>query len=325
MAMDRIDAMRVFIAALDAGSLAGASRKTGRSAAAVSRAVAFLEAHVGVPLLHRTTRSIKLSEAGERYATACRRILGELEEADRQAAGERSVPKGTLTVSSTVFAGVEILLPVVEEFLRQFPTVAVRLELLERPVSLIEEGIDLALRLAQLPDSTLVAHRIGEVRRVVVAAPAYLDAHPPILVPSDLSRHAVIAMTHMGAESWSFPPQSGSSVPQVVPLSPRLVVNNARAAIASALQGGGPTRLLSYHVAQEIRQDALRVVLADAEPAPIPVHLVSPQGRLSVPKVRAFVDFALPRLRDLFTRLGEDAAAGPRSTIRTRRGRVSAE
>lgn len=322
--MDRIDAMQVFIAALDAGSLAGASRKTGRSAAAVSRAVAFLEAHVGVPLLHRTTRSLKLSEAGERYAFACRRILAELEEAERQAAGERSVPRGTLTISSTVFAGVEILRPIVDEFIRQFPGVGVRLELLERPVSLIEEGVDLALRLAHLPDSTLVAHRIGDVRKVVVASPGYLDAHPPLRVPADLARHAVVAMTHMGADSWSFPPPQGSSVPLSVPLSPRLVVNSARAAIASAVEGIGLTRLLSYHVAPEIKKGALRVVLADAEPAPIPVHLVSPQGRLSVPKVRAFVDFALPRLRDIFTRLGDDASTQVPPSIRTRRGRKSA-
>jgi DNA-binding transcriptional LysR family regulator len=323
--MDRIDAMRVFIAALDAGSLAGASRKTGRSAAAVSRAVAFLEAHVGVALLHRTTRSLKLSEAGERYAFACRKILAELDEADRQATEERSAPRGTLTITSTVFAGVEILRPVVDAFIRQFPGVGVRLELLERPVSLIEEGVDLALRLAHLPDSTLVAHRIGDVRKVVVASPGYLEANPPILAPSDLGRHTVVAMTHMGAESWSFPPPQGSSVPLSVPLSPRLVVNSARAAIASAVEGIGPTRLLSYHVAPEIKRGALRVVLSAFEPEPIPVHLVSPQGRLSVPKVRAFVDFALPRLRDVFTRLGDDASMGDRPTIRARRGRVSAE
>lgn len=139
--MDRLDAMKVFIAALDEGSLAGASRKTGRSAAAVSRAIVFLENHVGVPLLHRTTRSIKLSEAGERYASACRKILTDLEEADRQAAGERSVPRGTLTITSTVFTGVEILRPIVDAFMDEYPTVGVRMHMLERPVNLIDEGL----------------------------------------------------------------------------------------------------------------------------------------------------------------------------------------
>lgn len=323
--MDRIDAMKVFIAALDEGSLAGASRKTGRSAAAVSRAVSFLEAHVGVPLLHRTTRSIKLSEAGERYAVACRKILADMEEADRQAAGERSVPRGTLTITSTVFAGVELLRPIVDAFMAEYPTVSVRMHLLERPVNLIDEGMDLALRLAHLPDSTLVAHRVGEIRRIVVASPRYLATHPRIDDPSDLAKHQVIAMTHMGLDSWSFPPQEGSSIPRSVSFTPRLVVNNVRAVIASAVDGHGVTRLLSYHVAPEIKQGALSIVLADAEPGPIPVHLVSPYGRLSVPKVRAFVDFALPRLRVLFTRLGKEASTQPKPAIPPRRGRMSAE
>lgn len=301
--MDRIDAMKVFIAALDEGSLAGASRRTGRSAAAVSRAVAFLEAHVGVPLLHRTTRSIKLSEAGERYAAACRKVLADLDEADRQAAGERSVPRGTLTITSTVFSGVEILRPIVDAFMDEHPTVNVRMHLLERPVNLIDEGMDLALRITHLADSTLVAQRIGEVRRVVVAAPRYLDSHPRIDEPSDLAKHPIIAMAHMGQDSWSFPPLEGSAVPRSVSFTPRLVVNNVRAAIASAVAGHGVARLFSYHVAPEVADDALRIILADAEPPPIPVSLVSPHGRLAVPKVRAFVDFALPRLRAAYAGL----------------------
>lgn len=316
--MDRIDAMKVFIAALDEGSLAGASRKTGRSAAAVSRAVAFLEAHVGVPLLHRTTRSIKLSEAGERYAAACRKVLLDLEEADRQAAGERSVPRGTLTITSTVFAGVELLRPIVDAFMDEHPTVNVRMHLLERPVNLIDEGMDLALRLTHLADSTLVAHRIGEVRRVLVAAPRYLATHPRIEEIADLAKHQIITTAHMGLDSWSFPPPEGSTIPRSVSFTPRLVVNNVRAAIASAVEGHGIARMLSYHVAPEIEHDALRIILADEEPEPIPVHLVSPFGRLSVPKVRAFVDFATPRLRASFARLttsASPATAPPRGRM----------
>ncbi len=301
--MDRIDAMKVFVAALDEGSLAGASRKTGRSAAAVSRAIAFLEAHVGVPLLHRTTRSIKLSEAGERYAVACRKVLMDLEEADRTAAGERSVPRGTLTITSTVFAGVEILRPIVDAFMAEYPTVGVRMHMLERPVNLIDEGLDLALRITHLADSSLVAHRIGEVRRVVVASPRYLATHPRIEAPADLAKHAIVTLAHMGMDSWSFPPQEGSSVPRSVSFTPRLVINSVRGAISSAVEGHGVTRLLSYHVAPEVRQGALSILLADAEPTMVPVHLVSPYGRLAVPKVRAFVDFALPRLRAKFASL----------------------
>jgi DNA-binding transcriptional LysR family regulator len=323
--MDRIDAMKVFVAALDEGSLAGASRKTGRSAAAVSRAIAFLESHVGVPLLHRTTRSIKLSEAGERYAVACRKLLMDLEEADRSAAGERSVPHGTLSITSTLFAGVEFLRPIVDAFMDEYPTVSIRMHMLERPVNLIDEGMDLALRITHLADSNLVAHRVGEVRKVVVASPRYLATHPHILEPADLAKHQIVAMAHMGLESWSFPALEGSSVPRSVSFTPRLVVNSVRAAVASTVEGHALTRLLSYHVASEISQDLLRIVLADAEPSPIPVHLVSPHGRLAVPKVRAFVDFALPRLRAQFSRLSKEAEVLPEVPAPPRRKKVPAK
>ncbi|MCC8364476.1 LysR family transcriptional regulator [Lysobacter sp. A6] len=303
--MDRIEAMKIFIAALDEGSLAGASRVTGRSAAAVSRAIAALEAHVGVPLLHRTTRSNRLSEAGERYAAACRRVLAELEEADRQVAGERSVPRGTLTITSTVFAGAEVLRPIADAFMDAHPEVAIRLHLLERAVNLVDEGMDLALRISQLADSSLVALPIGEVRRIVIASPAYLDAHDPIEEIADLAKHAIITTPHTGLDSWSFPPAEVSSFPRAVTFAPRLVVNNVRAVITSVVEGHGVSRLLSYHVAPEIAQGALRIVLPNVEPRHVPVHLVAPYGRLSVPKVRAFVDFATPRLRAAFTELAQ--------------------
>jgi DNA-binding transcriptional LysR family regulator len=323
--MDRIDAMKIFIAALDEGSLAGASRKTGRSPAAVSRAVAYLETHIGVPLLHRTTRSIRLSEAGERYATACRKLLLDLEEAERSAAGERSVPRGTLTITAPVVAGVELLRPIVDAFMQEYPTVQVRVYLLDRPVNLIDEGVDLAIRILHLPDSTLVAHQVGEVRRIVVAAPRYLATHPRIVEPADLARHQIIAMTHFGLDSWSFPPVEGSTVPRSVSFTPRLLVNSVRAAAASAVEGHGVTRLFSYHIASEIKAGLLHPVLSDAEHEPIPVHLVSPHGRLSVPKVRAFVDFALPRLRAEFASLANAADVRPEPPIAPKRGRVSAE
>src|SRR5579859_6860273 len=179
--MDRIEAMTVFIAALDEGSLAGAGRRLGKSPAAVSRAIAFLENHVGAELLHRTTRSLRLSEAGERYAAACRRVLTDLEEADIIAASERTAPRGLLTITASPTSGEEILRPIIDAFLDEFPAVSVRLLLLDRPVNLIDEGIDLALRIAHLADSTLIAIRVGEVRRVVVASPRYLATHPRIV------------------------------------------------------------------------------------------------------------------------------------------------
>jgi len=304
--MDRIDAMRVFVSALDTGSLAGAGRRLGRSPAAVSRAIAFLENHVGVQLLHRTTRSIRLSEAGERYAAACRRVLTDLEEADMLAAGERAAPRGLLTLTAPLISGEDVLRPILDAFLDAYPAVSARLLLLGRPVSLVDEGIDAALRIAHLPDSTLVAVRIGEVRRVVAAAPSYLAQHPRIDEPADLARHRVVSMTHFGIDSWSFPPAPGTTTARTVQFAPRLIVNSVRAAVASAAEGHGVTRLFSYHVAEEVRAGRLKIVLGDAEHAPLPVHIITPEGRLSVPKVRAFVDFALPRLKARFARLTPD-------------------
>ncbi|MBO1909332.1 LysR family transcriptional regulator [Microvirga sp. 3-52] len=304
--MDRLDAMKVFVTALDEGSLAGAGRKLRRSPAAVSRAIAFLEEHVGTELLHRTTRSIKLSEAGERYAAACRRVLIDLEEADVMAAGERSAPHGTLTVTATAFAGETILSPIIDAFLDAYPAVSVRLYLLDRFVNLIDEGIDVALRIAHLSDSSLVATRVGEVRRVVAAAPRYLAQNPRITEPADLAKHQIITFADLGIDSWSFPPVNGSSVPHMVNFTPRLIVNSIRGAIVSAVNGRGVTRVLSYHIPQEVRDGSLEIVLKDHEPPPLPVHLIAPHGRLTVPKVRAFVDMALPRLRSHFAATSRD-------------------
>jgi DNA-binding transcriptional LysR family regulator len=304
--MDRIDAMKVFVAILDEGSLAGAGRRLGRSPAAVSRAIAFLEEHTGTALLHRTTRTIRLSEAGERYAAACRRILTDLEEADLLIAHERTAPRGLLTITAPVAAGEDFVRPMIEEFIASYPAVSVRLQLLDRPVSLIDEGIDVALRIAHLSDSTLVAIPVGEIRRVIVAAPDYLAAHPAIAEPGDLAAHRIISMTHFGLDSWSFPPASGSGIPQTVQFVPRFIVNTIRAAVASAVEGHGVTRLFSYHIARQVRDGALEVVLPDSEHAPLPVNLLTPHGRLAVPKVRAFVDFAAPRLRRHFEALSLD-------------------
>ncbi len=306
--MDRIDAMKVFVTAVDEGSLAGASRRLRRSATAVSRALAFLEAHAGAELLHRTTRALKLSEAGERYVVACRRILTDLEEADMLAAGERAAPRGVLSISAPPVSGEEVLRPVIDEYLDLYPAVSVRLLLLDRAVNLVDEGVDMALRIGNLPDSSLIAVSLGgDVRRVVVAAPHYLAAHPRITEPADLARHQIVAFTNFGLESWRFTPAPGSVVPRTVQFAPRFTVNTVRAAIASTLAGRGVTRLYSYHVAEYVRDGRLQIILAGAEHPPLPVHLLAPAGRMSVPKVRAFADFAAPRLRASFARLAAEA------------------
>lgn len=308
--MDRIDAMKVFVAALDEGSLAGAGRLLGRSPAAVSRAIAFLEQQVGAPLLHRTTRAIKLSEIGERYAAACRRILVDLQEAEGVAIGEQAAPRGTLTVTAPPISGEEILRPIIDAFVESFPMVSVNLVLLVRHANLIEEGIDIALRIAELPDSSMTSIRIGgEVRPVVVASPRYLAQHPRIEEPGDLAKHSIIACTDFGRDAWIFPPAKGGSVPRSIQFRPRLIVNSVRAARDAAVGGLGVTRLFTYHVAEKVQDGSLRILLRGAEPPARPVNLLTPQGRTAVPKVRAFLDFAVPRLRAEFARLSAEAVA----------------
>jgi DNA-binding transcriptional LysR family regulator len=255
---------------------------------------------------------------------ACRGVLVDLEEADIAAGGERAAPRGTLTLTAPIITGEDLVRPVVDAFMNDYPTVSVRLLLVDRQVNLIDEGIDVALRIAHLADSNSVAIRLGEVRRVVAASPAYLARHPVINEPADLAKHQIVSMTHFGQDSWSFPPLKNSSVPRTVQFAPRLIVNTVRAAVASAADGNGITRLFSYHIAEQIRDGRLQILLDKDEHPPLPVHLLAPQGRLFVPKVRAFVDYAVPRLKRYFERLSRDARGGA-DPIRSRRGRVSAE
>lgn len=300
--MDQLYAMRTFIAALDAGSLSGAGRQLGRSPAAVSRALDFLEGHVGVQLLHRTTRTLRLSEAGERYAAACRRLLSDLEEADLAAAGEGAAPRGLLTLTGPLVSGARVLRPVLDQFLDAFPAVKAKLLLLDRHVNLVDEGVDVGLRIAHLPDSSLIALRVGEVRRVVCAAPAYLKGRAPIRGLEDLPGQDCICMTAFGQDVWSFQTPDGQQ--RQIRMQPRLIVNTVEAAVDSAIEGRGLIRVFSYQVAEEIAEGRLVPVLPDADASAWPVHLITPEGRLAVPKVRAFVDYALPRLKVEFGRMG---------------------
>lgn len=302
--MDRLDAMKVFLATIDEGSLVGAGRRLKRSPATVSRTIASLEAHVGVPLLHRTTRLMRPSPAGERFAEASRRILAQVEEAELLALDERSGPQGRLTLSAPLMGGEEILRATVNSFLARYPAISIRLLLLDRSVNLINDGVDLALCVGELPDSSRIAIRLdGDIRRVIVASPQYLALHSPIVEPADLAQHQIIAVPSFGLDSWVFPPAPGSVVSRTVAFSPRIVVNSVAMAVASACEDMGVTRLYGHHVARSIRERALQIVLPQAEPAPVPVHLVGQQCRIHVPKVRAFLDFAVPRLRAEFARL----------------------
>ncbi|HLZ67168.1 MAG TPA: LysR substrate-binding domain-containing protein [Aliidongia sp.] len=296
--IDRLDAMRVFVTALNEGSLARAGQRLSRSPAAITRALAALESQIGAQLLHRTPRRLQLTEAGERYAAVCRHVLAELDEAELSVAGERAAPHGVLTVTAPVMFGTRILRPIVGEFLKKHPAVQIRYLLLNRITNLVDEGIDVALRIAVLQDSTLIARRVGEVRRVLCASPRYLAEHGvPQTIP-DLANHACIAIEPTSAEDiWSFPPPPGRKMARTVRVRPRLMVNADEAAVSAAVDGEGIVRILSYKIQQEVQEGSLVLLLRDDEPPPVPVHLVASEHRLALTKVRAFMDFASERLR----------------------------
>lgn len=293
--MNRLESMSILIAVVDAGSLSAAARGLGMPLATVSRKVGELEAHLKTRLLHRTTRQLSLTEAGSAYVASCRRILDDIGEAERTATGEYATPKGELVLTAPVVFGRLHVLPVVAEFLARYPDIDISLVLTDRVVHLMDEHADVALRIGNLPDSSLMASRIGTVRRVICASPDYLAAHGEPKQPRELAGHACITFEVLASRrAWEF--GEGRAV-QSVPIRSRLAVNTAEAAISAAVLGVGFVRVLSYQVAQALQDDALRVVLDAFEAAPLPVNLVH-KGQTPLPlKLRAFLDFAAPRLR----------------------------
>lgn len=294
--MDQLAAMRVFQAIADHGGFTTAARRLHMSPSKATRVVAALERHLGTTLLRRSTRAVSLTEPGRTYLAACRRLLGEIEEADRDAAGEALQARGLLTITAPVQFGRLHVAPVVFEFLDAYPEVRPSLQLLDRAMNLVEEGIDLAVRIGRLPDSSLVTTSLGEVRRVLCASPAYLSARGEPHTLDELGGHELIEMTGMAAfgHVWSFE-RNGRALDLRV--TPRLSVNQTDVAVAAALAGRGLTLLLSYQVAEHLRRGRLRAVLTGYEPPPIPVNLVQPAARPPSAKVCAFVDFAAGRLR----------------------------
>ncbi len=293
--MDRFEAMSVLLAAVDAGSLSAASRQLGLPLTTVSRKVLDLEAHLKTRLLIRSSRRVTLTDAGQSYVAACRRILEEVGEAERAAAGEYSRPKGDLLITAPIVFGRLHVLPIVAGFLKAYPDINVRMMLADRVINLTEEHIDVALRIGELPDSSLVATKVGSIRRVVCAGSAYLASRGTPKSPSDLSAHDCITFEGlMSPQTWTF---RIGKVDTPVAIRSRLVVNTAEAAIDAAVAGLGFTRVLSYQVADAQRAGTLAVVLEKFEPAPSPVSLVhSGQGLLAL-KTRAFIDFAAQRLK----------------------------
>jgi DNA-binding transcriptional LysR family regulator len=294
--VDRLGAMTVFLAVVEAGSFSAAGRKLAMPLATVSRNVSELEVHLGARLLNRSTRKLTLTDAGRNYLSACKRILEDVAEAERTASGEFSAPKGELVITAPIVFGRLHVLPIIAEFLKSFSDVNVRLIQSDRNSNLIEDHVDLAVRVGQLPDSRLSATRVATIRRVTCASPDYFAAHGTPTTPQDLATHHCISFDALGSvNSWSF---EGDGAAMQVPVRSRMIVNTAEAAIDAAIAGLGITRVLSYQVEAARRSGVLTLALQDFEPAPLPVSLVYNQQRLLPLKLRAFLDFAAPRLRE---------------------------
>ena len=301
--MDRYEAMSIFVLVAEKGSLSAASRALQVPLATLSRKVTDLESLLGARLLIRTTRKLTLTDTGVAYLAAARRILEELEDAEREAAGEFSVPKGELVITAPLLFGRLHVLPLVAEFLAAFTEINIRLVLSDRNVHLIDDHVDMAVRIGTLPDSTLVATRIGEMRTVVCASPALLASHGTPKTPSDLLRYpCVMVNTPMSSSGWQFQTPESSTTLAIQP-HPRLWVTTAEAAAQAAIGGVGVTRLFFYQVAEAIGAGTLQIVLQAFEPESIPVNLVHvSRGQMPL-KMRRFLDFAAPRLREALGRL----------------------
>lgn len=295
--MDRIDAMTTLIAAVDGGSLSAASRNLGMPLATVSRKVSELEAHLRTKLVIRTSRKLMLTEPGRAYVAASRRILEEIDETERAASGEYGAPQGHLTITAPIMFGRLHVEPVVLAFLQAYPDIQARLILADHVVNLVDDHIEVAIRIGRLPDSAMVATRLGTIRRVACASPDYLAKRGTPETLEMLADHDCVMFEGLYSSTvWNFGCGERAAA---VPINPRFAVNTADAAIAAAVAGTGITRVLSYQVADALAAGELRLVLEPFEPEPLPVHLVYPAQSLLPLKLRAFLDFSAPRLKAL--------------------------
>ncbi|MGG6896637.1 LysR family transcriptional regulator [Rhizobium sp. BR 315] len=292
--MDRLQAMRIFAQVVESGGFAPAAKMLHMSAPSVTRAVAQLEDSIGTRLLVRTTRSMKLTSAGEGYAADCRRILAEISEAEANAAGSYTQPAGVLTVTAPVLFGRIHVLPVILDFLRLHPNMQVKTIFVDRVTNLVEEGLDIAVRIAALPDSGLIARRVGSIRQVICGSPDYLATFGEPQTPEDLRHHKFIGRDGLfGQAEWLF----GRAHNIRVPINASLICNTNDTAIAAAVAGVGLSRFQSYQVADDVKAGRLKIVLAEYEREPVPIHLVHGEGHMVSARVRAFMDFAARHLQ----------------------------
>lgn len=295
LAMDQIHLMKVFVAVGEEESFAAASRRIDLSPAAVTRAIAALEGELGVKLLARTTRNVRLTEAGRRYLEDTRNILASITEANEAAAGVNAAPKGHLSVTASVLFGRTFVTPCIVRYLQDFPEVDVSAFFLDRVVNMVEEGMDVAVRIGHLPDSSLKALRVGQVRRLMVASPEYLAKHGVPEHPADLLTHTVISSTGLSPRvDWKF---GAADDPTTVRMKPRLTVTSNDAAVAAAVAGLGVARLLSYQVGEELASGRLTIILATYEETPWPVHVLHRESKYGSSKVRYFIDMLAEHLR----------------------------
>ncbi|MDR6872124.1 DNA-binding transcriptional LysR family regulator [Bosea sp. BE125] len=293
--MDRLEAMSMLLAVVEAGSLSAGARQLRAPLSTVSRKIAGLEQHLGTRLVIRTSRHIALTEAGRAFVAASRRILGQLEEAEREAAGEYKAARGALHVTAPIAFGERRLLPIALDFLAAQPEINLRLTLTDQQIDLVNEHIDVALRIGHLTDSALIATRVGDVRRVICASPAYLARRGVPRLPEDLAQHDGISFQGFATSpEWRYRRDSAAFT---VEPHPRLAVNTTEAAIQAALADLGVIRVLSYQVADELASGRLQVLLPDFAPEPLPVSLVYPEAVPLPLKVRCFLDWTAPRLR----------------------------
>lgn len=293
--MDRLHLMTVFVAVAEESGFAGGGRRLGMSPPAVTRAIATLEERLGVKLLSRSTRHVRLTDAGLRYLDDARRIIHDVDEADELAAGINAAPRGQLTVTAPVLFGRMYVMPLIVDYLQSYPAVDVSALFLDRVVSILEEGIDVAVRIGELPDSGMRAIKVGSVRRVLCASPSYLKQYGIPKSPRDLGMHQIVAATSVTPNiEWKF--KEGKET-LAIRIKPRITVSSNDAAIEAVTRDAGITRLISYQVAPELAAGKLKTVLSEFEMAPMPIHVIHSEGRHASTKIRSFIDFVAQALK----------------------------
>jgi len=300
--MDQLEAMKILLHVVRTGSFSAASKHSGIPLATVSRKVNELEKHLGTRLLTRTTRKVELTEPGATYAASAQRILEEVDDAERVAAGEFHTPRGELVLTAPLLFGRLHILPIVTEFLAAYPQINIRLLLSDRNLHLVDDHIDMAVRIGPLPDSSLIVTRVGSMRTLVCASPKLLKSNGEPKSPEKLTTYPCVSFDSQSPlATWTFQRKDGKQT--TVPIEPRLSVSTAEAAVWAAIQGVGATRVLHYQCADALKHRTLRAILTAFEPPLLPIHLLH-AGRGTLPsKMRLFLDFAAGKLREQLSAL----------------------